>query len=249
MSESSTVPGETERWLAVAGFEGLYAVSDLGRVRSFHGGKGKGKRGGLLRPGVAGKTNIHLRVSLYKDRKRTIRLVHQLVAEAFLPPCPEGQEICHGPGGARDNRLVNLSHGTRSKNLGEDRRRDGTLIFGEGIKGSRLTEQIVMECRRRYAAGETCAVLGAEFGVEASTMGEAVTGGTWAWVPGAIPRGAKRYHRRGAAHPAAKLTPEVIEEIRRRGAAGEYQRDIAAGFGVSQSTVWRVIHGTTWAGI
>ena len=246
-TEAPPDPGEPERWLPVRHFAGLYEVSDLGRVRSFHGGKGKGKRGGLLRPGVAGRTNIHLHVSLYKDRKRTVKLVHQLVMEAFVGLPPEGREVCHGPGGALDNRLVNLSYGTRSKNCGEDKRRDGTLIFGEGIKGSRLTEQIVTECRRRYAAGETTTVLAAEFGVEASTMSEAVTGGTWAWVPGAIPRGGRAYHRRGAAHPAAKLTPEVIQEILRRGAAGEYQRDIAARFGVSQSTVWRVIHGKTWA--
>jgi hypothetical protein len=246
VDQSATFPDGLERWLPVVGWEGLYAVSDLGHVRSFHGGKGKGKRGGLLRLGVAGRTNRHLRVVLHKDRKRTTRLVHQLVMEAFVGPRPDGQEVCHGPGGALDNRLVNLSYGTRAKNCGPDKVRDGTLIYGEGITGSRLTEQIVIECRRRYAAGETMTVLAAEFGVTVSTMGEAVTGSTWAWVPGAVPADWKSHRRRGTEHPHAKLTLEIVREIRSRSAAGEVQSAIAAEYGVSQSTVWRAIHGHTW---
>lgn len=245
-----TVPdaGEPERWRPVVDYGGLYEVSDLGRVRSFHGGKGKGKRGGLIRPSVAGRTNIHLRVILHKDGGRTTRLVHQLVMEAFVGPRPAGQEVRHGPGGALDNRLVNLCYGSRRENM-EDKVRDGTLIYGERIEGARLTDQIVAECRRRYAAGETTITLGAEFGVNPSTMNEAVTGGTWARVPGAIPVGSKAYHKRGVENGMAKLTPGIVAEIRRRGAAGEAQHVIAAGFGVSQSTVWRAIHSKTWADI
>jgi hypothetical protein len=242
-----TVPdaGEPERWRPVVDYGGLYEVSDLGRVRSLHGGKGKGKRGGLLRPMVAGRTNIHLRVILHEDGRRKTRLVHQLVMEAFVGPRPAGQEVRHGPGGVLDNRLVNLCYGSRRENMA-DKVRDGTLIYGEDIKNSRLTEQIVIECRRRYAAGETITVLGAEFGVNQGTIGEAVTGDTWARLPGAVPRGSKAYHKKGAEHHAAKLTPEIVREMRRRGAAGEAQHVIAAGFGVSQSTVWRAIHGKNW---
>lgn len=241
-------PGEPERWLPIENFEGLYAVSDLGRVRSFHRGKGKGKRGGVLRPHVAGRTNIHLRVVLHGDDRQETRLVHQLVMEAFVGPRPDGMEVCHGPGGALDNRLVNLSYGTRAKNCGPDKIRDGTLIYGEDHVSSRLTEQIVIECRRRYAAGETTTVLAAEFGVNAGTMGEAVTGETWARVPGVIPRGSEDHHRKGAEHPHAKnLTPEIVKEIRDRSAAGETWVAIAAVYGVGRSTVGRVLHGQHWA--
>lgn len=245
-----TVPdaGEPERWLPAAGYGGLYEVSDLGRVRSLHGGKGKGKRGGLLHPAVWGKTNVHLRVILHKDSERATRTVHSLVMEAFVGPRPKGLVVCHGPGGVLDNRLVNLSHGTHSKNSGEDRLRDGTLIRGEDIKGSVLTERVVIECRKRYAAGETATVLAAEFGVNAGTMGEAVTGGTWAHLPGATPRGGKAYYKRGVDNSLTKLTKEIAAELRRRWAAGEFQYALAAEFGVSQSTVWRLIHGKTALG-
>jgi hypothetical protein len=249
MTLAGEVPdaGEPERWLPVPGYEGLYDISALGRVRSLHGGKGKGKRGGLLRATVAGRTNYHLRVFLHKDGARATKLVHQLVMEAFVGPPPEGHEVRHGPGGALDNRLLNLCYGSRRENMA-DKVRDGTLIYGEDIKGSRLTEQIVIECRRRYAAGETTIVLGAEFGVTASTMNEAVTGGSWAWVPGAVPTGSKAYHKRGVENSLTKLTPEVAAELRERFTAGERQYALAAEFGVSQSTVWRLIHGKTALG-
>lgn len=246
--EVAPVPdaGEPERWLPVPGYR-LYHVSDLGRVRSFHGGKGGGKRGGLLNPTPRKGPIDYLCVALYEDGKRSHRLVHQLVMEAFVGPRPEGLEVCHGPGGHHDNRLVNLSYASSAKNA-EDKRRDGTLIFGEGIVGSRLTEQVVIECRRRYAAGETTTALAAEFGVNAGTMGEAVTGDSWAHLPGATPRGEKTYYKKGTENSLTKLTPEIAAELRERWAAGEFQYALAAEFGVSQSTVWRLIHGKTALG-
>jgi hypothetical protein len=238
--------GEPERWLPVAEYEGLYEVSDLGRIRSLHGGKGKGKRGGLLHPAVWGETNIHLRVILHKDREQETRTVHSLVVEAFVGPRPEGLIVCHGPGGVLDNRLTNLSHGTYSKNGGEDRLRDGTLIRGEEIKNSLLTEEIVLNCRGRYLAGEPSVTLAAEFGVNQGTMMDALTGRTWDWIPSAVPKWHRGTSRKGIDTRAAKLTPEQVAEIRRRGAAGEHQHVIAADFGVSQSTVWRALRGKTW---
>jgi DNA-binding MarR family transcriptional regulator len=51
---------------------------------------------------------------------------------------------------------------------------------------------------------------------------------------------------RGAAHPQAKLTPEMGDEIRALASSGERQRDIAALFGVSQRTVCKVLHGLSY---
>lgn len=79
-------------------------------------------------------------------------------------------------------------------------------------------------------------------------MNEAVTGGSWAWVPGAVPVGSKAYHKKGVENSLTKLTPEVAAELRERWAGGERQYALAAEFGVSQSTVWRLIHGKTALG-
>lgn len=68
---------------------------------------------------------MYLSVALSEGGKRTTKQVHRLVAEAWIGPCPNGQEVCHGEGGQLDNSVSNLRYGTRSDN-GLDKRRDGT---------------------------------------------------------------------------------------------------------------------------
>ena len=57
------LPGE--RWLPVASYEDLYAVSDFGRIRSFHWGEPMGH---ILRPGLSGRGCLV--VGLCRDRRR-----------------------------------------------------------------------------------------------------------------------------------------------------------------------------------
>jgi hypothetical protein len=179
-----------ERWLPVVGYEGLYEVSSLGRVRSLDrivrvanrwGGTGpRLYRGRLLKP-LRGPCDYPF-VALCDSEQRK-RPIHQIVAAAFIGPCPEGMEVCHGPGGKMDNRPENLSYGTHQKNMGPDKARDGTVLFGETHNLAKLTEAIVIGCRQRHAAGEEAAALAREFGVSASAMGFAILGKRWSHLP------------------------------------------------------------------
>lgn len=247
VDESPTLPfpchGEAEEWRPIPGYEGFYAVSSLGNVRSFHAGRGSGKRGGLLRPALSAG---HLSVVLYHpDKPGRSFPVHQLVALAFIGPRPEGQEVRHGPNGALDNRASELCYGTPAENQA-DKVRDGTSNRGERQWQSRLTREIVMECRRRYAAGETQRALAREFGIGGAAMSQAITGAGWSWLPGAVPVDRARHGKQGAAHHGAKLTWEAVAEIRRRYAAGEMQRPLGAEFGVSQAVISKIVRGETW---
>ncbi len=236
-------PFYMERWQPVSGYEDLYEVSNLGNVRSLYRSRRRRLRGDLLTPGLScGK----LTVGLYKDRKRTTHLVHRLVLEAFDKPCPDGQEARHGPGGPLDNRWPeNLCWGTPAQNQA-DRVRDGTSNRGERQWQASLTTGVVLECRHRYAAGEPQKALAAEFGVTGPAMSNAITGDTWAWLPGAVPIDTKRQGKSGTSHHAAKLTWDDVAEIRRRAAAGEQQRPLAAEFGVSQPVVSKIVRRETW---
>jgi hypothetical protein len=133
-----------ERWRPVVGYEGLYEVSDLGRVRSLDRVsllQGKYKRfakGRVLKP-IPNSKGYHL-VTLSKDGIQKTPSVHQLVLQAFVGPCPEGQLVRHGPGGKDDNRLSNLSYGTPKQNMA-DRLRDGTAIYGDTHPMAKLTEE------------------------------------------------------------------------------------------------------------
>lgn len=114
------------QWKSVPGFEGLYEVSDTGLVRSLDrtirvtNGRSKGDapsvgtrkiKGRILSPGR--KSTGHLHVML---EGRVDKQVHTLVLEAFVGPCPPGWMALHADDDPANNRLDNLSWGTRSEN-------------------------------------------------------------------------------------------------------------------------------------
>jgi len=113
-----------EIWKDIPGYEGRYQVSDAGRVRSVdrpvrvvcHGvDTVRVAQGKVLRPGR--NNSGHVTVALGRGNSR---LVHQLVLEAFVGQCPNGCEVLHLNHQPADNRLSNLSYGTRSENLRMD---------------------------------------------------------------------------------------------------------------------------------
>lgn len=111
----------TEEWRPVVGYEGLYEVSDLGRVKRVGAGQG-------TRPGIrklhANPRSGYLSVNLSKGNRQRTHRVHRLVLEAFVGPCPEGMESCHADDDRNNNRLENLRWGTHAENC-EERRTNG----------------------------------------------------------------------------------------------------------------------------
>ena len=109
----------TEEWKAIAGYEGSYEVSNRGQVRSLDRVNGRGFNifGRVLKPNP--NREGYLGVSLYSGGKATRRrrLIHQLVAEAFIGPRPEGFDVCHNDGDKTNNRADNLRYDTRSANI------------------------------------------------------------------------------------------------------------------------------------
>ena len=115
---------QTEEWRPVVGHEGAYEVSNWGHVRSVtryvrlvaHGIETKRlSPGKLLKPGK--QSSGHVSVAIGKGNSR---VVHQLVLEAFVGPCPKNCESLHLNHNPADNRLANLRYGTRSENLKMD---------------------------------------------------------------------------------------------------------------------------------
>lgn len=76
---------EVEIWKPIVGYEGLYEVSSLGRVRSLgNGGNNRHKGKGRVLKQELGNTGYY-RVHLCKNNVRKHKSVHRLVAEAFIP--------------------------------------------------------------------------------------------------------------------------------------------------------------------
>lgn len=114
--------GFMEEWRTVGGFEGLYEVSNTGLVRrvgkaSRNGnGRGGGARLGRILTAQTSTHNDYLSVQLWSNGKPKIRLVHILVASAFLGPCPDGLEVNHADGNKLNSAASNLEYMTHSEN-------------------------------------------------------------------------------------------------------------------------------------
>lgn len=109
-----------EVWLPVRGYEGLYEVSHLGRVRSvdrkveYSDGRTVTKRGKIL--SISAGKNGYENVRLYKDKKAKNHSVHRLVAEAFISN-PEGKsQVNHKDRNPLNNDFTNLEWVTHQEN-------------------------------------------------------------------------------------------------------------------------------------
>ncbi len=102
-----------EQWRQVAGFSGLYEVSNHGKIRSIKQRRGA-LAGRILSPGRVGRGR-YAQVILF-DRSRHYRMVHRLVLEAFIGPCPTGMEGCHKDDDTDNNHVENLFWGTHLEN-------------------------------------------------------------------------------------------------------------------------------------
>jgi len=115
-----------EEWRPVVGYENLYEVSNLGRIKSLDrlidGRERTGtvykrlKKGRILngRKSTHGYIYIELKPRVYKHR---VSSVHSVVAMAFIGPRPDGYDIDHKNNIRSDNRAENLEYVTRQENL------------------------------------------------------------------------------------------------------------------------------------
>ena len=103
----------SEEWRDIKGYEGLYQVSNLGRVRSLNC---RGHKGciGILTPRLDGKG--YEMVALYKEGKARNTKVHRLVAQAFIPNPNNYPQVNHKDENKTNNDVKNLEWCTNEYN-------------------------------------------------------------------------------------------------------------------------------------
>lgn len=168
-----------EVWKDIKGFEGVYQVSSLGRVRSLIDSHGNARKEPKLR-----------RLSYNKDGYAKIRLmhgdadvtarIHRLVAEAFIPNPENLETVNHKNGDKTDNRIENLEWADRSYQM--------IHAYEHGLKKpmsgtknhwARLTEDDVRAIRAEYvpySREHSTVALGKKYGLTNTTIGRVVRG-------------------------------------------------------------------------
>lgn len=175
MSETN----HTEEWRPVVGWESLYSVSSIGRVRRSTDGRCR-KKGALLSNGY--HPDGYPLVSLYRNGQGRTKLVHGLVAEAFLGKRPKNHQVNHKDGNKANNRVANLEWVTPKQNSRHAIEQLGVQlgVLGERNPSAKLNEKKVCSMRAIYARGNiTQAALAKIFRVSYVTAHEVVRGKNW----------------------------------------------------------------------
>jgi hypothetical protein len=162
-----------EKWRDVKGYEGIYQISNLGRVKSLS----RLDKRGYKRKEIILKETINPRGYKYvvlQDKKA--KVTHRLVARSFLPNEENKKEVNHKNGNKQDNRLKNLEWVTHSENLkhacitGLKR-----IPKGDEHCNSKLTNQEAENIRMLYKMGNwTYKSLSKEFDVHESTVARVI---------------------------------------------------------------------------
>ena len=109
-----------EIWKDIEGYEGLYQISNLGRVKSL--GNNKTRKEKILKSSK--NTNGYLLVNLHKEGKQKHYYIHRLVVIAFIPNPDNLSQVNHINEDKTDNRVenlewcdskYNLNYGTRTE--------------------------------------------------------------------------------------------------------------------------------------
>ena len=172
---------QTEVWKEIEGYEGIYEVSNLGRIRSLPR-KGR-KQIKVLCPSP--NTDGYLLVQLRRDGKRKSCLVHRLVLGAFDPIIDTTLEGNHKDLDVTNNKLSNLEWCTPKENsehywVTADTS-DRNTPKGEDHHLSVLNIDTVKEIRRLWDENiiKSKSEIGRLFGVGESTVRQVINRVTW----------------------------------------------------------------------
>lgn len=175
----------TENWVNVPD-EQFYQVSDHGRIRSIdrqveqvnRWGKVmiSNKKGKILTP-----SNSHGYLAVKMGTSPFVWRVHQLVARAFIGPCPVGSVVNHIDGNKHNNRPENLEYISNSDNV-KHAYRTG-LLSNKGTTNGHaiLNDDKVRQIRSLRGSG-THKQIGEKVGCKTYLVSQVLAGKTWRHV-------------------------------------------------------------------
>lgn len=171
---------EKEIWKPIKRYEGLYEVSNYGRVRSLDAflpfGKYVRKRCGRIMR-IQNSSNGYKQVHLSKDGESKIYRVHRLVAEAFIDNPNGYPEVNHKDENRANNQADNLEWCTHQYNNSYGNK----PARGSKNGMAKLTKTQIVDIRKRRSAGEKLKTIADSYGISVTHTCQITKGKRWGY--------------------------------------------------------------------
>jgi hypothetical protein len=173
------VKSMNEIWKEIDGYDGIYEVSNKGRVKSLarfdlQGHKLKER---ILRPAV--NSSGYCTVCLSKGGHRRLFTVHRLVAQTFISNPENKPSVNHIDGDKTNNATTNLEWNTYLENMRHAINTGLKKDKGEKHGNSKLTEKQVIEIHQRATKGEKLLEIAKDFGISFQHVSDIKHGRRW----------------------------------------------------------------------
>jgi hypothetical protein len=169
-----------EIWKSIVGFEGLYEVSNFGQVRSLDRTLAHGRFKG--KPLKLRDNSLGYYCVVLCDGKEHNKRVHQLVAEAFIGPRPEGLVVNHKDSNPKNNCVDNLEYITPQQNAIHAYKAGRIKTWqGKDHPECKITEKDVIEIRSLRGKLRQ-ADIGKLYGITGARVGQIQRRVAWAHV-------------------------------------------------------------------
>lgn len=175
-----------EIWKDIVGYEGLYQISNFGRIKSVErvvikkNDRKNYVKETVLRFGI--NTSGYYIVSLYKNAKPKTHRVHRIFATEFLPNYENKPNINHIDGDKLNNNLHNLEWVTQKENI--QKAFETGLVNNTGVNNGQcvLNENKVLKIKKLLSAGETQSSIAKKYNVTRSCILKINLNKTWKHV-------------------------------------------------------------------
>lgn len=186
-----------EIWKDVVGYEGLYQVSNIGRIKSM--------RRGIIYKDVEICRNGFKSTFIHPVRERIMKqhsygtgykqimlsnkgtksspAVHRLVISAFVGPLPDGCQVNHKDGNKSNNRVENLEYVTARENMMHAKMTGLWDLRGERNSNTELSKDDIVNIRRDYSPRKISSrFLARKYNVNKSTILNIIHRRTWGHI-------------------------------------------------------------------
>lgn len=176
-----------EIWKPVVGYEGLYEVSSLGRVKSLPKSSWNSKcianRKERIRKMASTQANGYYQKIFVKQSIKSTIYIHRIVAMAFIHNPEHKPFVNHINGIKTDNRVENLEWVTSSENIlhaisiGLQKVR-----IGKDHSMAKFTESEILKIRERYKSGESSWKIFKDIGGSYTNIKDIISKRTWSHI-------------------------------------------------------------------